>query len=131
MTLFLKHSKREHLIRLDDQFVEIVHIRDRARLRSHETVGFHAHPSDVHIAPELIDLFLNIELFVSALLEQHAFTEHKDAHLVSFAHRHIGKPQRIVDRLRIVRRNNEKDIHLTPPFGYVLSSGTEHPTKIW
>lgn len=66
---FLKHSKRQHLIRLDDQFVEIVHKCDRARLRSHETVGFHAHPSDVHIAPELIDLFLNIERFVSALLE--------------------------------------------------------------
>ncbi len=61
--------KGKDLIGFVGQFVEVIHPSYRASARSHQTVGFHAHASDIEIALELVHLAHDIELFTSTFFK--------------------------------------------------------------
>jgi hypothetical protein len=85
-------------------------------------VGFHAHPSDVKIAFELVDLFHHIELFVAALFEENAFAKHEYTHVVAFLNANVCQSYGIVDGLTVVCANDKENIHINSSYtvGYTV-----------
>ena len=45
----IRALERDHLACVSYQLIEVVHPGDGATARSHQTVGFHANPSDIEI----------------------------------------------------------------------------------
>jgi hypothetical protein len=63
----------EGFVRLHGQFIEVVHPGDRTSAWSLQTVGFHAHASDIKIALERIHLPDHVILLCAAFFIKHAF----------------------------------------------------------
>ena len=104
-------SECENLFGLLSQFIEVIHPGDWARARSLQTVGFHAHASDVEIPFELVDLIDHIEMFIAALFVEDPFAKHEHTHVVAFVHSDIRKPHCVVNGLPIVGGDYKENLH--------------------
>ena len=72
-------------------------------------MGFHADPSDVEIAFELLHLAHDIEFVIAALLVGHTFAQHEHTYLITFFNANIGQT---VD-LTVIRDGNTVIVPLT------------------
>jgi hypothetical protein len=96
-----------HLIGFSCELIKVVHPTDGATARSLQTVGFHAHPSDIEIALKLVHLTHDIELRSSAAFKKHTFSEHEHTDFIALFNAHICESHGIIDGLAFICRNNK------------------------
>jgi hypothetical protein len=85
-------------------------------------VGFHADPSDIEIAFEFLHPAHHVELLASAVLKKHSLAQHEDADVIALSDSHIGQPHGILNRLSVIVRDNEQDLHRLVSFPFSICS---------
>jgi hypothetical protein len=74
-------------------------------------VGFHADPSDIEVAIELVHFSHDVEIRALAFFKTNALAEHENTHVISLFQACIGQPHGIINGFAVIRRDNEEYIH--------------------
>jgi len=74
-------------------------------------VGFQADPSDVEITFEFVDLAHYIKFLAPAFFKKNTFSQHENAHFITFFNTCIPQSRGIINGLSIVGLDNDEYFH--------------------